>query len=115
LLRIVQQVSKHPALTALKEIVTGRVQFGHLVLQSGWLWRIVEELRPFPAPPAKRSERLAPQKTKKPTWRNTRRYSATSAYSSTSPSANPSCSSFSHPTTLCTIIQPGLGNAMALG
>ncbi len=32
------------------------------------------------------------QKRKKPTWRNTRRYSTTSAYSLTSPSAPPSCS-----------------------
>ena len=45
------------------------------------------------------SEHYAPQKTKKPTWRNTRRYSATSAYSSTSPPAQPGCSPYSHPTT----------------
>ena len=35
---------------------------------------------------------------KKPTWRNTRRYSTTSAYSSTSPPARPGCSLSSHPT-----------------
>jgi hypothetical protein len=49
----------------MKQIVTGRVQFGHVVLQSSWFWRIVEKLLAFPAPPAKRSDRLAPQKTKK--------------------------------------------------
>ena len=47
------------------------------------------------------SDRPATQKTKKPTWRNTRRYSTTSAYSSTNLSARPSCSSSSHPTPLC--------------
>ena len=36
---------------------------------------------------------------KKPTWRNTRRCSTTSAYSSTSPPAEPGCSLSSHPTT----------------
>ena len=35
---------------------------------------------------------------KKPTWRNTPRYSTTSAYSSTSPPARPGCSLSSHPT-----------------
>ena len=39
------------------------------------------------------------QERKKPTWRNTRRYSTTSAYSLTSPSAHPGCSLSSHPTT----------------
>ena len=38
------------------------------------------------------------QEQKKPTWRNTQRYSTTSAYSSTSPPALPSCSLSSHPT-----------------
>ena len=46
------------------------------------------------------SDRLAPQKTKKPTWRNTSRYSATSAYSSTNPPAMPGCISASHPTSI---------------
>ena len=36
--------------------------------------------------------------TTKPTWRNTRRYSTTSAYSLTNPPARPGCSLFSHPT-----------------
>src|SRR5271157_2538678 len=36
---------------------------------------------------------------KKPTWRNTQRYSTTSAYSSTSPPAWPGCPLPSHPTT----------------
>jgi len=35
---------------------------------------------------------------KKPTWLNTQRYSTTSAYSSTSPSDHPGCSSSSLPT-----------------
>ena len=39
------------------------------------------------------------RKQKKPTWQNTLRYSTTSAYSSTSPPAPPSCSLASHPTT----------------
>ena len=47
--------------------------------------------------------RLGPSRfaseTKKPTWRNTRRYSTTSAYSTTSPPARPGCSPSSHPTT----------------
>jgi hypothetical protein len=38
------------------------------------------------------------QEQKRPTWRNTRRYSATSAYSLTSPPARPGCSLSSHPT-----------------
>jgi hypothetical protein len=36
-------------------------------------------------------------RTKKPTWRNTRRYSTTSAYSLTSPPKPPGCSLSSHP------------------
>ena len=47
------------------------------------------------------SHRLRPfmlGKRKKPTWRNTRRYSTTSAYSLTSPSAGPGRSLSSHPT-----------------
>jgi hypothetical protein len=40
------------------------------------------------------------RKQKKPTWCNTRRRSATSAYSSTNPPAGPGCSSASHPTTI---------------
>ena len=43
---------------------------------------------------------LCHRKQKKPTWQNTRRHSTTSAYSSTNPSAKPSCSSFSHPTSV---------------
>ena len=39
-------------------------------------------------------------KIKKPTWWNTQRYSATPAYSSTSPPAKPGCPLSSHPTTL---------------
>ena len=39
------------------------------------------------------------RKRKKPTWRNTLRYSTTSAYSLTSPPARPGCSLSSHPTT----------------
>src|SRR5688500_2942135 len=39
------------------------------------------------------------EKQKKPTWRNTRRYSATSAYSSTSRPARPGCSLYSQPKT----------------
>ena len=39
------------------------------------------------------------EKQKKPTWRNTRRYSTTSAYSSTSRPARPGCSLYSHPKT----------------
>ena len=38
------------------------------------------------------------RKTKKPTWRKTRRYSTTSAYSSTNPPARPGCPLSSHPT-----------------
>ena len=40
------------------------------------------------------------QEQKKPTWRDTRRYSTTSAYSSTSPPVGLGCSLSSHPTTL---------------
>src|SRR5271157_5017724 len=36
---------------------------------------------------------------KKPAWRNTQRYSTTSAYSSTSPPAKPGCPLPGHPTT----------------
>jgi hypothetical protein len=36
---------------------------------------------------------------KKPTWRNTLKYSSTSAYSLTSPLAQPACSLPSHPAT----------------
>ncbi|MGZ5247663.1 MAG: hypothetical protein ACXWV5_11510, partial [Flavitalea sp.] len=43
---------------------------------------------------------LHSQEQKKPTWRNTRRYSTTSAYSSTNPPAQPGCFSASHPTTI---------------
>ena len=39
------------------------------------------------------------QEQKKPAWRNTRRHSTTSAYSSTNPPAGPGCSLSSHPTT----------------
>jgi hypothetical protein len=39
-------------------------------------------------------------RTKKKTWRNTRKYSATSAYLLTSHSENPNCSLSSHPTTI---------------
>jgi hypothetical protein len=42
---------------------------------------------------------LCRRKQKKPTWWNTRRYSTTSAYSSTSPPARPGCPLASHPTT----------------
>jgi hypothetical protein len=38
------------ALTILKKIVTGRCQFGHCVLHSGWSWRIAENLLAFPSP-----------------------------------------------------------------
>ena len=41
---------------------------------------------------------------KKPTWRNTRRHSTTSAHSSTSPPALPSCPLSSRPTTLAPTI-----------
>src|SRR5208282_3657867 len=40
------------------------------------------------------------QERKKPTWRNSRRNSATSAYSSTNLPAEPGCSSSSHPTSI---------------
>jgi hypothetical protein len=46
------------------------------------------------------------QEQKKPTWQNTRRYSTTSAYSSTSPPAGPGCYSPSHPTTSATKPRP---------
>ena len=39
------------------------------------------------------------QEQKKPTWRNTLRYSTTSAYSLTNPPEVPGCPSPSHPTT----------------
>ena len=41
---------------------------------------------------------LMHHQTKKPTWLNTRRHSATSAYSSINPPARTGCSSASHPT-----------------
>jgi len=49
---------------------------------------------------SRRQHRSDPRqnKTKKPTWSNTRRCSTTSAYSSTSPPAQPGCSLSSHPT-----------------
>ncbi len=44
------------------------------------------------------SEHYVQPRTKKPTWQNTHRYSTTSAYSLTSPSAPPRCPLSSHPT-----------------
>ena len=53
------------------------------------------------------------QEQKKPTWLNTRRRSATSAYSSTNPPAKPSCSSSSHPTTTAHYTAWNVENAIA--
>ena len=55
---------------------------------------------------------LGPKKQKKPTWQNTRRYSTTSAYSLTSPSALPGCSSSSHPT--LAHYTAGMGNTYSI-
>ena len=53
-------------------------------------------------------------KRKKPTWRNTLRYSTTSAYSPTSLSAQPSCSSSSHPTTANQLVTEPCSNSPRL-
>jgi len=53
-----------------------------------------------PGPPSVVAAVPQHRKRKKPTWRNTRRYSITSAYSTTGPPAEPSCSSSSHPTAI---------------
>jgi hypothetical protein len=45
---MIQDVSDRPALAVPNIVMTGRVQFGHSVLHSGWFWRsetIVEKLR----------------------------------------------------------------------
>ena len=64
-----------------------------------------------PAPGRLSSSRLAcRQERKKPTRSNTRRYSTTSAYSSTSPPAPPGCPSSSHPTPINFRAEPRSGS-----
>ena len=69
-------------------------------LRTGGGWGRSRSCRQAPrGPPA-----LLASQEKKPTWWNTRRYSTTSAYSSTSPPTQPGCPSSSRPTTSIPIV-----------